>query len=357
MPPVRSTTQTGYRPLPPALFFVFGIVMFAGKVSTILAEVKGVSDILIVSNADWQVEVEEDSLTTVFERLTNEANNHCDFPVVQGKVTPQEFRARYWGKSPVIFRGIANDWPATKKWSKNYLTTKYGNITAMMGTSSSVQKNEGSGDKEVLFSKYLDMTWTTAADSIPQIDHDYEEVDYLFDRHTFMQEAVERGILADVGAIDFFPASDFKRRRKNHARKSQHELTAFAYLFLSPFWLYAGIGFHQHTEGWNAHLAGDGVKLWALYPRGMGDYLKEKGVLDGNRHWCCNEDSWIHQVLPQVLATSELGPGNSKPLFCTQRKGDVVYLPGGWFHATLSGPGGVVGIAEQRSTFPHFFLP
>ena len=53
-----------------------------------------------------------------------------------------------------------------------------------------------------------------------------------------------------------------------------------------------------------------------------------------------------------LLKDKRYGPGNIKPLMCTQKVGDVIYIPEWWHHGTLSGPGpdgkgGIVGVASQ----------
>jgi len=376
------------------------------------------------------------------------SSGHCDLPVLQGTIAGKLFRQKYWNKSPVIIRGMADEWPAIKKWKKEYLVEKFGDIQTQIGTSDGIIKAGGTGNQYVKFGDYVNAVWGEDAhligDQMPDftakvveekecendqncianceeiaiasksiceaqvcsqkgqcvdrvklqnetqrlfdltVERDrnntvdryrYGEIPYLFDRENFMTKAEKFGITNDLRTPSFFRGSEitskakhdrFKRtlsaemqermtppssseRRDARTGSQQTKSPSQTYIFLTPrFDRLIGVGMHQHTDGWNAQLGGPGVKLWFIYP---------PTVQPGPEHpvtrpWCCGKDSWIRTILPNVLNNSAHGPGNLKPLMCTQRTGDIIYIPEWWHHATLSGPGpegkgGVVGVASQ----------
>ena len=53
--------------------------------------------------------------------------------------------------------------------------------------------------------------------------------------------------------------------------------------------------------------------------------------------------SWLQDVYPTV----RLDP-TARPLECIQRAGDVVYVPAGWYHATVN-LGDTIAVAQRRS--------
>jgi len=229
---------------------------------------------------------------------------------------------------------------------------------------------------------------STNSDNTEKKNKGYGEVPYLFDRENFMNEAIKKGITMDLRTPSFFRSSELssktykslfesKMTREQHMERERKEAqkqeeqgggddqsngrkrnkddgkpgVSQTYIFLTPkFNKLVGVGMHQHTDGWNAHLGGDGVKLWFIYPPAV----KPGPEHPVTRPWCCGEDSWIRVVLPTLMDRTKIehGPGNLKPLMCTQKTGDIVYIPEWWHHATLSGPGpegigGLVGVASQ----------
>ena len=120
------------------------------------------------------------------------------------------------------------------------------------------------------------------------------------------------------------------------------------YMFLTPKYdRLVGVGMHQHTDGWNAQVTGDGTKLWVMYP----PQVRPGPEHPVRRKWCCGEDSWVRKYLAELLADKTYGPGHQKPLLCAQQTGDILYVPEWWNHATLSGPGptgksGIAGVAR-----------
>jgi len=82
------------------------------------------------------------------------------------------------------------------------------------------------------------------------------------------------------------------------------------------------VALHAHTEGWNALL--HGRKRWFLYPPYVLpplQYPVYKGQME-----------WVTTLYPQIKAN----PGLPQPLECIQEAGDLIFIPEGWFHATIN---------------------
>ena len=364
------------------------------------------------SSLDWEIvdnlDPNRDTVRQLFEALTT--SERCDIPVLEGKLSSREFRLKYWNKSPVIIRNAAKNWPGASKWTKDYLIRKFGGISTQYGTSTGIIRNGGQGNEHIDFGDYVEMVWGKKecandprwcpADSTNATLLGEEK--YLFDRENFMKKAAVAGINMDMNFPAFFRTAEVASERYStqHEKKVENLMRAgnmdgnfqqrpfdelgsgpialppdglprrggpklntarqgkdsdnekpisTVYMFLTPkYERLVGVGMHQHTDGWNAQVAGEGSKLWFLYP----PQLRPGPEHPVQREWCCGEDSWIRHYLPTLLADKTRGPGNLKPLLCTQQTGDIVYIPEWWNHGTLSGPGptgksGLVGVAAQ----------
>ena len=358
---------------------------------------------------DWELvenlDPTKDTVRQLYTKITN--SDRCDFPVIDGKMTAREFRKKYWNKSPVIVRQAANDWPGAKKWTKDYLIDNFGTIRTQIGTSTGIIRNGGQGNEYIDFGDYVENVWGEHSCSRehpkwcgPHVNNfsSYEEEKYLFDRENFMQQARSRGIGRDMKFPAFFRASEVAS--ESYAKQSNErakmlgggdggqsggegqgqgqgeqggggggegqgqgqggqggsdqgsrteQSISTVYMFLTPKYdRLVGVGIHQHTDGWNAQVGGNGSKLWFVYPPQMRPGPEHPVT----REWCCGEDSWVRVIFPDLLSDKTRGPGNQKPLMCTQQTGDLVYIPEWWHHGTLSGPGpsgesGLVGVASQ----------
>ena len=80
----------------------------------------------------------------------------------------------------------------------------------------------------------------------------------------------------------------------------------------------AGLPFHNHGESWLGLVHGS--KHWFLYPPGTAASVP-MDVISGVQYWARN-------VLPTL--------GGNKPMQCTQKPGEILYVPQGWIHATLN---------------------
>ena len=83
-----------------------------------------------------------------------------------------------------------------------------------------------------------------------------------------------------------------------------------------------------------------GAKRWTLYPGSPGGVPPEAGYNPTEPHL-----QWLHDVYPKVKDNEAL-----KPMECVQRAGDVIYVPEGWYHATVN-LGDTGAIARRTEEF------
>ena len=87
---------------------------------------------------------------------------------------------------------------------------------------------------------------------------------------------------------------------------------AAALFFVGP--ARAGAYMHQHSSAWNALVYGS--KRWYLLPPNL-DYRLQYASMG----------TWVREVLPELPYT---------PLECTQRAGEVLFVPEGWNHGVVN---------------------
>eukprot|EP01050_Picozoa_sp_SAG11_P010631 SAG11_NODE_1075_length_5967_cov_7.848841_4_plen_375_part_00 len=154
--------------------------------------------------------------------------------------------------------------------------------------------------------------------SLPSGQLPAEEPSYVFDQGWWVGEVVER-IITD--ALPAFLQSFGGAALGAEAETAQEILVgsrSHAY-FLSAGSAGAGVSFHQHNQGFNLLLSGQ--KRWFLYPATT---LPKPSYPDSH----VSILDWARELLPT------LEPG-SRPFEVVQQAGEVLYIPDGWFHATL----------------------
>jgi len=97
----------------------------------------------------------------------------------------------------------------------------------------------------------------------------------------------------------------------------------------------SGLSFHYHQEAWNQLALGG--KHWMLYE--PGSMPQPEGECPGEVHL-----DWLTKVWPKLKGTPRA------PHECVQRPGDVLYLPEGWWHATLN-LGDTIAVSCQHPDF------
>jgi len=82
-------------------------------------------------------------------------------------ITPPDFQTIYMGPNrPVVFKDLASSWPATKKWTPEYLKQKYGDLQVKVYNASYAKpgKHYMSSLKTMPFKEYLHLVTTCSED-------------------------------------------------------------------------------------------------------------------------------------------------------------------------------------------------
>ena len=98
----------------------------------------------------------------------------------------------------------------------------------------------------------------------------------------------------------------------------------------------SGIPFHRHTSGYSELAAGR--KRWTIYPPRAFETIADRYSFEPSR----GHLRWLKDVLPKL-------PHEMAPLECIQDVGDILFIPGGWWHATLN-IGETVAVVQQLTT-------
>ncbi|GFR41509.1 hypothetical protein Agub_g2203, partial [Astrephomene gubernaculifera] len=219
------------------------------------------------------------------------------------RMSPQQFSQLYDSPCmPVLLEGLMADWPAAS-WSLPSL------CAAFPSSRFKVSKPHG-GRALMTLPAYVDYM-------ARQSD---EEPLYVFDAG-FVEAAPGMRQLYDVPHVfttDYLETLGAGR-------------PPYRWLVLGP--ARAGASWHVDpslTTAWNALLSGR--KRWALYP----PHMPPPGVLldgDGEEVHPA-EDSltslqWFLEVYPGL-------PPDRRPIEILQQPGDVVFVPGGWWHCVLN---------------------
>ena len=98
-----------------------------------------------------------------------------------------------------------------------------------------------------------------------------------------------------------------------------------------------GIPFHAHYAAYNELLVG--AKRWAIYsPQAYARVAAAHNFAAEVTH--ASHQQWLARTLPRIAKAAD------RPLQCVQRPGDVIFVPAGWSHATLT-MGETLGVAQM----------
>lgn len=101
----------------------------------------------------------------------------------------------------------------------------------------------------------------------------------------------------------------------------------------------SGLAFHQHRQSYNELIHGE--KHWYLYaPNSMPE--------EGFSPWETHID-WLKIVFPRLTS-------REKPIEIIQRAGEVLYIPEGWYHATVSLSALTLAISRQPKKSPDRWI-
>ncbi|GLC36015.1 hypothetical protein PLESTB_000529500 [Pleodorina starrii] len=220
-------------------------------------------------------------------------------------MSPGEFVRQYDRPGlPVLLGGLTDGWPVSA-WSLPALSASFPSALFK------VSKPHG-GRALMTLPAYVDYMARQAD----------EEPLYVFDA-TFAESAPGMRKLYDVPHVfaqDYY--SELQGARPH-----------YRWLVLGP--ARSGASWHVDpalTSAWNALLSGR--KRWALYP----PHVRPPGVVlddDGNGEEahpaddCLTSLQWFLEVYPAL-------PPELRPIELLQNPGDVVFVPGGWWHCVLN---------------------
>ncbi|KFG39662.1 histone lysine demethylase JMJD6a [Toxoplasma gondii p89] len=207
---------------------------------------------------------------------------------------------------PVLLCGWMDDWPAMHRWEPRELERRFRSARFKVG-----EKDDG--EKIRMKMKYFIDYMENQRDDSPL---------YLFES-AVEERADTCGLLDDWTVPEVFPMD-------LHAIVGEERRPPHRWFCIGP--KRSGTTVHVDplgTAAWNA--VTHGVKRWALFPPAVPRHVvKAKHLLKRG------EDDeaimWFDFLLPRIR---EKYP--DVPIYeCLQKPGEVIYVPGGWWHAVLN---------------------
>ena len=171
---------------------------------------------------------------------------------------------------------------------------------------------------------------------------------YLFDRHGFLQDNPR--LAAELPPVPAWYRQIALAHSRRHADRTAatRGREGLLHYFLMTAGDGCGVEPHEHSDGYNTLLSGPGIKLWLLTPPFVHGQSEPPGEYPMYRRFCCGPTSYVHAILPHVIAESQLRQGPSmRPLFVIQRPGETLYIPELWGHGTIAVGEFTVSIAGQ----------
>ncbi|KAJ3700110.1 hypothetical protein LUZ61_003815 [Rhynchospora tenuis] len=219
-------------------------------------------------------------------------------------LSQDDFSLNYDGKKPILLTGLAETWPAKKKWTIEQFVKIYGDSFFRISQKS---------PKKIMM-KFKDYV------SYMQAQHDEDPL-YIFDEK-FGETAPS--LLEDYEVPHLFKDDFFDLL-------SHEQRPPFRWLIIGPE--RSGASWHVDpglTTAWNTLLCGR--KRWALYPPGR--------VPAGVTVHVNEEDGDVNIESPTSLQwwldIYPLLSDEDKPIECTQLPGETIFVPTGWWHCVLN---------------------
>lgn len=219
----------------------------------------------------------------------------CDLEAIDyhGDDSGDMNEAILWGEKPLLLRGFLDSWPIGQE---NFLK-KHGDLKVKVGSEASIVQSQGSGDGVIRLSE--------------MVENSPEEVSeqFSFDSDTLQHHP---DILKDY-------ATPMVLRGAFNMNESSR--------VLSVGYADSGLPLHTHGDAYLGLLSGQ--KDWFLYPPGHGpppELQKEWNPFESSKSWVKRLEAFTVTGIEQSASL----------LRCTQRPGEVVYVPSGWSHATFN---------------------
>jgi hypothetical protein len=246
-------------------------------------------------NGPWDTSSAED------EALLGLTDNRCDFEEVSAAdFSPSTFAEWFALRRPLIVRNSSANERAREFLSQRCdVLRKYGSVPVDLGDPFSLAKH-GRPSRRMSLGDYLDTPFEADAPL------------YFFDRDGRWSESMGefRELLS--------PPSSASVSLSPPPEPGEPERPMIFAIGKTG----SGIGLHQHQDAWNQLLLGR--KRWTVYPGDPGGVPPAASYNPSRPHL-----RWLRDVYPSL-------PADARPLECVQRPGDVVYVPSGWYHATVN---------------------
>jgi hypothetical protein len=242
-------------------------------------------------------------------------------------LTAASFREKYLSPGkPLVVLGATAGWKAHKNWRKRSFLNKYGHLWMKSSNASDLVLAAGGWhhhreSKKTRIWNFVDELGTQAEQGAgTSIDRPF-----VFDsKDAFGPGSNLRDDFVTPAALHPFFNSDADRPAG----------LPRMWPVLSIGTDGAGLPFHNHGDSWLAVV--HGTKHWFLY-RESPPLTGASISLGGARHWA-------QKVLPTLMP-------EQKPLQCTQKAGELLFVPQGWAHATLN-MGEAIAVGQQLEWLP-----
>lgn len=238
-------------------------------------------------------------------------------------LTKEDFEATYRHRKPVIFRNQVCNIKTAESLSRATLEKLWGDVPVRSALDHNHLMTLGELGVNMTLQAFLD---TVMQEGSPNLDGTTKSPPYIFDNY--------RG--------DFLKACKERTGSTPFDKYTPPGITSWS----SPLQIAignsnSGTQFHEHAEAF--HELFNGKKRWGIVPPG-----KRNLVFNPKSSY----SHWLEDVYPTLSLESTL-------LECIQEAGEVIYIPGGFMHATVN-IGMVVGVASQSkdsklgSAYHHF---
>ena len=243
---------------------------------------------------------------------------------IRPNLSPEEFLNTYYLKQPVIVP-IKAKLKTNKHWSINQLKRKFGRINVKVGSSSHITKNRGTSTRQQKLSSFVqDLNEANKANkaNMGNIGYTHREV-FAFERNPDLFKNAKQ-LIRLANEIPF-----------NYLHAINRTLLNQTDWYLSVGNLHSGVHAHHHSDGWSYLFRGR--KRWFFWQSWSSLPPFTHVARFPIRDW------YFHHVYPQ-LRPEEM------PEECEAVKGDFIYIPEGWWHATLSMSDVSVAVASQMKS-------